>query len=180
MFITNTKEFLAIIWPVLFEWANIHSYILPDESYMDSIIVKRANNIPCSIPNSITTGRCANTEIQILFPTRSKKQKMLTLIHEYAHVIQRHNYKVHYDIKYESETNSYGYNQNIFEIEARFISSLLELEFDTNSKIAKQLKKFNWLLTKTERYYSSWTLPKATGKHWQPHHWHNKFQGLYN
>ena len=183
MFIANTNKFLDIIWPVLFEWANIHSYILPDEYCINSILVKKVDSIYCATKNSITVGQYnkADKQIKLLFPNRSKQQKMLTLAHEYAHAIQHYNLRKGYNTQYSSETKEHGYYENRFEIEARFMASLLELEFEnTQSKIAKQLKKFNWLLTKSERNYSSWTVPKETGKHWQPHHWHGKFQGFYN
>ena len=100
MFILNTNIFLDLVWPIIFEWANIHSYILPDKDYMDSITVKRAESIPCAIPGSITTGQHdrIKRQIKILFPTRSKKQKMLTLVHEYAHAIQYYNLNDNFDI----------------------------------------------------------------------------------
>lgn len=169
MFITNTNKFLDIIWPVIFEWANIHGYKLPNEDYLTSINVKKVDFIHCTTKNSITVGQYNKMTkvIKLLFPARSKQQKILTLAHEYAHVIQQYNLKKGFKIQYSAETNEHGYYENRFEIEARFMSQLLELEFETNSKIANKLKKFNWLFTKSERSYSLESFsPYKASKDW--------------
>lgn len=177
MFITNTNKFLDIVWPVIFEWANIHAYKLPDSNYLDAYAVKKVDYLPCTIPNTIRLGTHSSftKQISLVFPNRSKQQKMLTLIHEYAHAIQYYNLKNGFKIQYNTETNEHGYYENRFEVEARFMSQLLELEFETNSKIANKLKKFNWLFTKSERSHSvePFTLYKV------PNDWGKKYFGKF-
>ena len=169
MRIGNTNKFLDIVWPVILEWANIHGYLLPNEDYLNSYTVKKVDYIACTEPNTVRLGQHdkVNRRITLAFSGRSKQQKMLTLIHEYAHAIQYYNLRKGFDVQYSAETETYGYRENKFEVEARFMSRLLELEFDTNSKIANKLKKFNWLFTKSERSYALESfLPYKASKDW--------------
>ena len=171
MFIINTNMFLNLVWPVIFEWATIHGYKLPNTDYLDAYAVKRVDYITTTKPNTIVVGRHNSTikQISLVFPKISKQQKMLTLIHEYAHAIQYYNLKKGFRVQYCTETDEHGYYENRFEIEARFMASLLELEFDTNSKIAHRLRQFNWLFAKSERSYSLESfLPYKASKDWGP------------
>ena len=169
MFIMNTTMFLDLVRPIIFEWANIHDYKLPDTYYLGSYTVKKVDYLPCTIPNTIRLGthNSFTKQISLVFPNRSKQQKMLTLIHEYAHAIQFYNLKKGFRIQYDTENETKGYYENRFEIEARFMSQLLELEFETNSKIACKLKRFNWLFTKSERSHSLESFsPYKASKDW--------------
>ena len=171
MFIANANMFLDLVWPIIFEWANIHGYKLPDTYYLGDYYVKKVDHITNKNQKATTVGThdSLKKEICIVFPGRTKPQKMLTLIHEYAHAIQYYNLKNDFRAQYDTESEKHGYYENRFEIEARFIAQLLELEFETNSKIAHKLKRFNWLFTKSERSYSlesfsPYKAPKDWGK----------------
>ena len=169
MFIINTNMFLNLVWPVIFEWATIHGYKLPNTDYLDAYAVKRVDYIANTDTKVITVGthNSVTKQISLVFPNRSKQQKMLTLIHEYAHAIQYYNLKKGFRIQYDAENKTHGRYENRFEIEARFMAHLLELEFEANSKIAYKLKRFNWLFTKSERSYSLESFsPYKASKDW--------------
>jgi hypothetical protein len=179
MRIGNTNKFLDIVWPVILEWASIHGYLLPNEDYLNSYTVKKVDYIACTEPNTLRLGQHdkVNRRITLAFSSRSKQQKMLTLIHEYAHAIQCYNLRKDFDVQYSVETETYGYHENKFEVEARFMSALLELEFENlQSKIAKQLKKFNWLFTGKERC-ETWLEPRLRYK--TANDWGQKYFGKF-
>lgn len=135
--------------PALTAWAVRQGYKMPEVT--DETLI-------CFYTDEFESDTTAGSHQRVGIKTGIKirpgqSDELDTWAHEFAHMIQATNLGTQWGVSYRSQTEDKGYDDNIFEVEAR-----------EAGRMATKFEELGWLLWEkdynTEGEYSNWPQPK--------------------
>jgi hypothetical protein len=127
--LANTRDLVTLLYPRIVRWAQNYDYNIPSVGTLSMYEIKF---LDCESFPSIYNGKdisawgiCYSQQSRIKVASkRSQLDIISTLIHEFAHAVQRFNYGKEWNKIYASETTKHDHSNNKYENEARDLQAM--------------------------------------------------------
>lgn len=129
----DAKYLIRRLSPALEDFCDNCTYLYPDDDFMSGISITVVKDLPSEVPNRVRLGQYSKDRVISLNSAIKVEEMASTIVHELAHAIQHYNLGTSFLKVYSHQLKLVGYDDNIFEVQARQASELLSF-FSTGFK----------------------------------------------
>jgi hypothetical protein len=183
----NAEEFVRFAYPAIVEWALLHNYSIPSVTIFMEYKVKfiDAEHFPSTYNGepSKATGQFSSADKEILVATaRAHMSVISTLMHEYAHLVQKFNLGKNWGPAYTNEAMLVPHKDNRFENEARSMVTVF-INFGNRPENYNKFCSFNFKLytpgpKKSNRKKIPRPTPPGSNKRMRHHRYYDECEGF--